>query len=261
VQITMTTEAAPGQVNEDYAICGPTWAAVFDGATPGPDVDSGCIHDVPWLVRQLSGNLAPALIQHPDIPLTDALANAIVATADAHAATCDLSNPDSPSSTVAIARCRGNSIDHLVLADSPIIFRHGPAYDEIELVADTRSENLPSYTPESIRKFRNTSSGFWVASTSPEAAVNAVTGSRPAASVGVLYLLTDGASRFVDLLGLGDWNDFVRTIDGHGVGATIDKIRAGERETLPQASRQANGRRLKRHDDATVVVVGIENQR
>jgi hypothetical protein len=38
-----------------------------------------------------------------------------------HASTCDLDNPASPSSTVALLRGRGAEIDALVLADSPIL--------------------------------------------------------------------------------------------------------------------------------------------
>jgi hypothetical protein len=260
MQIAITTEAAPGRVNEDYAICGPNWAAIFDGATPGPDVDGGCVHDVPWLVRQLAGNLAPTLVRDADIPLTEALASAIATTTRTHENTCDLENPDSPSSTVAIARCRQSVIDYLVLADSPILIRRGSGSTEIEYISDDRSGNLPSYTPKEIQRLRNSPAGFWVASTQPEAAANAVTGSVPGESVEAVYLLTDGIGRFVDLFGLGDWAEFARVVDDQGGIEIVSRIRATERERLPPMSLLDNGRRLKQHDDATVISITIDGK-
>jgi hypothetical protein len=44
---------------------------------------------------------------------------AIIATCRLHEHTCDLSNPDSPSTTVVMARQRNDQLDYLILADSP----------------------------------------------------------------------------------------------------------------------------------------------
>jgi hypothetical protein len=152
MHITTTSEATLGQVKEDHAICGPNWAAVFDRAAPSPDVGGRRVHDVPCLVRQLADNLATTLVQHADILLTDTVANAVDATAKAHETSRDLNNPDRPSSTVAVARyCRG-TVGYIVLADSPIFFRRRSAYDRVELVADNRSDNPLTHTPESIRR-------------------------------------------------------------------------------------------------------------
>ena len=60
MRITYATEAAPGRVNEDTAVCGDGWAVVLDGATAPEGVDSGCVHDVRWLVRHLAGGHRPA---------------------------------------------------------------------------------------------------------------------------------------------------------------------------------------------------------
>ncbi|MGL5826227.1 MAG: protein phosphatase 2C domain-containing protein, partial [Nocardioides sp.] len=242
-----------GTVNEDLVIAGLSWVAVFDGATAHPSARSGCIHDVSWLVRQLAAGLAPPLLRSDDVTLVDALADALETTCAGHARTCDLGNPDSPSSTVAIARIGAEHIDYLVLADSPIMARYGNGYENITLIQDTRSANLPSYTPEAIRESRNNPEGFWVASTKPEAAEAAVTGTldgNPA-----LYLLTDGITRYVELLHLGKWEDLAQTIDQSGPQQLIKSIREAERHTLPELSEQPNGRRLKRHDDATVALV------
>ncbi|MGL5824457.1 MAG: protein phosphatase 2C domain-containing protein [Nocardioides sp.] len=253
MQISFTSVAAPGTVNEDLVIAGPSWVAVFDGATAHPSARSGCIHDVPWLVRQLAAGLAPPLLRSDDVPLADALAQAIETTCAAHANTCDLANPDSPSSTVAIARISAEHIDYLVLADSPIMARYGAGYDTTTLIQDTRSAHLPSYAPEAIREARNNPEGFWVASTKPEAAEAAVTGTldgNPA-----LYLLTDGITRYVELLHLGKWEHLAQAIDHDGADRIIDTIREAERRALPELSLQPNGRRLKRHDDATIALV------
>jgi hypothetical protein len=106
--------------NEDYAAAGPDWAVVLDGATHFDGVDTGCIHDVPWLVGHLAAALAARLILGP-ANLPEILASAIEATCSAHADTCDLANPDSPSSTVALVRSTGTAIEYLVLGDSPVI--------------------------------------------------------------------------------------------------------------------------------------------
>jgi hypothetical protein len=53
-----TREGTADWPNEDYAAAGPDWAIVLDGATHFDGVDTGCIHDVPWLVRRLAAALA-----------------------------------------------------------------------------------------------------------------------------------------------------------------------------------------------------------
>jgi hypothetical protein len=67
---------------------------VLDGATHFAGVDTGCIHDVRWLV----GHLATALVEqlvHGPANLSEAMASAIESTCSAHAGTCDLANPGS----------------------------------------------------------------------------------------------------------------------------------------------------------------------
>jgi serine/threonine protein phosphatase PrpC len=121
MQITHATASVPAQPNEDYACTGADWAVILDGATAPADVDSGCVHDVVWLVRHLVAAMTPRLILPDGSTLADILAAAIKDTAAAHAETCDLANPDSPSSTVSIVRARGDSLEYLTLGDSPIV--------------------------------------------------------------------------------------------------------------------------------------------
>lgn len=58
---------------------------MLDGATALRQDANGCIHDVPWFVRQLAAGLARLLISvHDQVHLTDALAAAIAATRNVH---------------------------------------------------------------------------------------------------------------------------------------------------------------------------------
>ena len=133
---TMAGTAA--RPNEDYAAAGPDWAVVLDGATHFDGVDTGCIHDVPWLVGHLAAALVEQLILGP-VSLPETLAVAIEATCSAHAGTCDLANPDSPSSAVALVRSTGTAIEYLVLGDSPVILQTG---NGITPVVDDRVDHL-----------------------------------------------------------------------------------------------------------------------
>ena len=243
MQTTYATSAGGERPNEDYAVCGPGWAVVFDGATPRDDVDSGCIHDVPWLVRRLAAGIVAGLLRD-ETPLPAVLAEAIQRTCDAHARSCDLSNPDSPSSTVAIVRVRAEVLDYLVLGDSPVILRRATG---IVPICDDRADRLPGgrpYSAELVRRWRNTPGGFWVASTSQQAAREAVTGS--AKGITEAALLTDGVTRLIERYG-ATWAELFNALEGtDGPAALIRRVREEERAA------PAPG---KRHDDATAILV------
>jgi hypothetical protein len=254
VQVSHATQAAPGspgRVNEDLILSGPDWAFVLDGASPARGVATGCRHDVPWLVRRLAAALAPRLtLATTSAPLAQLLADAIAELVHAHQGTCDLSNPDSPSSTVAIARATPTALDYLVLCDSPLVLRH--AGGRITLVADDRLAHLPGgppYTAALVRTHRNRPGGFWVASTDPAAAFHAVTGSAPLTGpagtdeLTDAALCTDGVTRLADWYGY-PWPRIVTRLRGGGPEALIDLLRAAER-AYPHPRR-------KQHDDATV---------
>jgi hypothetical protein len=249
VQICSASRPAPDRVdhqaNEDLVVTGPDFVVVLDGATAPEWLNSGCRHGVAWLVRQLGGQLAAPLLAHSQAPLADLLADAIVAVCRQHAGSCDLSNPDSPSSTVAIVRATDNRLDHLVLADSPILLR--TTGGRIDVVVDTRIDKLPEHTFEAVRRQRNQSGGFWVASTEPKAAYEAISGSTDRAAVDLVAVLSDGASRYADRYG-HSWAELLAVLESDGPGALIDEVRAAERNA-------PEGRfRGKRHDDATAVL-------
>jgi hypothetical protein len=245
MQVTYATEAGtPGKPNEDYALTGPDWAVLLDGATAPEGVDSGCIHDVPWLVRHLATAITQFLTL-ADMPLPEVLAQAICLTCEAHENTCDLSNPDSPSSTAAIIRQRGDVLDYLVLGDTDVILRQG---SELRIVHDGRSAQLPGGRPYSlslVRECRNQPGGFWVASTNPRAAYLALAGS--AEDVGDAAMLTDGVTRLVDWYGYDKARLF-------GV-----LVHQGPRELIRRVREEEDGRGVpygKLHDDATAILAG-----
>jgi Protein phosphatase 2C len=211
-------------------------------------VDSGCRHGPRWLVRRLGSHLAEALSGDETAGLDEALAGAIEAVRRRHAGTCDLTNPDSPSSTVAIVRARAGFLDYLVLCDSAVVFEDAGG---VVAITDDRTATLPAYDRRSVARLRNRPGGFWVASTVPESAAEAVTGAVPADTVRRLLLCTDGVSRLVDFFGR-DWLDVFRLVEERGPRAAIDAVRTCE---LRHPDRLAQtGRRVKRHDDATLVV-------
>ncbi|MFC7343059.1 protein phosphatase 2C domain-containing protein [Saccharopolyspora griseoalba] len=240
MDVAAATIAAPGRRNEDCFAAGPDWAFVLDGATAPPGVDSGCAHDVVWLVRQLGGALA-GLLTSSEAPLAEVLAEAVERTRAAHPG-CDLSNPSSPSSTVTMLRVRERA-EYLVLADSPLVLDTGA---EVRAVVDDRLDHLPSYTQEAVRDLRNHPEGFWVASTDPEAAHQAVRGAVP--SLHRAALLTDGASRYVEHFHRTDWPGLLDLLSTRGPDELLVRVRQAETAEPPPP-------RAKPHDDATALVV------
>ena len=236
----------PPAINEDLVLSGPDFVVVLDGATPPPaGVDSGCRHTVAWLVGQLGGQLAMPLLARSNAPLADLLADAIAAVSAAHAGTCDLTNPDSPSSTVSMIRVRPDSVEHLVLADSPIVMRSPSG--TLAVHSDDRIDLLPDHSLETVRSLRNQPGGFWVASTKPNAAYEAVGGRTDRAEAQLVAVLTDGASRYVERYG-HTWVDLFEVLTTEGPRELVDRVRALDR-AAPAESFHG-----KRYDDATAVL-------
>ena len=247
------SEATPGRENEDFVAAGHGWVAVLDGATAPAGVDSGCRHDPAWLVRHLGGRIAALLALTDGTPLPDLFAEAIKVTAEAHADTCDLRNPDSPSATVSLLRRRDDAAEWFVLADSPILLdaasASGADADDgrVRVIRDDRVDHLPSYTLEGVRRSRNSPGGFWVASTRPEAAYEGLIGEVPVQSLRRAAVLSDGASRLVERFGTIGWDGLLHLLDDHGPGELVRRTR--------QAEASATDVRGKRYDDATAVLV------
>lgn len=235
----------PSSVNEDLVLTGPDFVVVLDGATAPPQLDSGCRHDVPWLVERLGGQLVLPLLGRSTTPLVELLADAIAAVCAEHARTCDLSNPDSPSSTVSMLRVGPDQVEHLVLADSPIVLRSPER--QVTVLADNRVDLLPEYTFEAVRRLRNQPGGFWVASTVPKAAYEAVAGTTDRAVVEEVAVLTDGASRYSERYG-HSWDELMDVLEVEGPHGLISRVREYDAQAV------AGSFRGKRHDDATAVL-------
>lgn len=244
MQLTYATCAGDGQGNEDYVTAGFDWAVILDGATAPAGVDSGCIHDVRWLVRQLAAAIT-ARMPVTAAPLADLLAEAISDVREAHGGTCDLDNPDSPSSTVAMCRITGTLLEYLSLSDSAVL--HARPGRLAEVFLDDRTSHLPGGRPYPyalLRSLRNQAGGFWVASTVPEAAYEAVRGACEIASDSSVLLLTDGVTRLVELYGQ-TWDSLAVMAAEQGPSALIAAVRQHENDQPPPYGKQ--------HDDATAI--------
>jgi hypothetical protein len=241
--IIQASVPAPGRANEDLVVLGDTFVVVLDGATQPAGLRTGCQHDPGWLVATLGALLAERLRADPAAALVTILHRCIERLAEAHAGSCDLTNPDSPSTTVAIVRQRGELLDYLVLCDSTVVFEYA---DRCVAVIDDRTARLPAYDRRTVARLRNTADGFWVASTVPQAAHHALTGTVQRDRLRAVLLCTDGVSRLVELFGWA-WADVVAQAGRDGPAAVIDAVRAAELAAPPGSELR------KLHDDASLV--------
>ena len=266
MQVSLAT--APGSAdkpNEDFAAATPAVAIVLDGVTQRAGLDTGCSHDAHWYVSQLGPRLLSHATQQPGSHLTAALAASIEEVAALHSATCDLTHPGSPAAAVAILREQPSAIEYLVLADC-VLLADGPG--GLHLISDDRVENVaqderratqnePTGSPVHSRlmrqlvteqqRRRNQPGGYWVAAGNPEAANHAITGTWPQKEIQRVAILTDGASRLVDLFALADWPELLDQLQHNGPGSVIHDVRQAENSD-PDGCRWP---RYKRSDDAT----------
>ncbi|GHF13709.1 hypothetical protein GCM10010359_13720 [Streptomyces morookaense] len=241
-----TQPGVPGRRNEDFASVGGGADGAFvllDGVTPPEDGGTGCRHGVPWFVGRLGGALLNLACGERELPLADCLSAAIGRTAAAHRDTCDLTHRRTPQATVVIARWDAERVEYLVLSDSVLLLADGRA---VRAVRDDRIERLAALGPVTDAH-RNAEGGFFTAAADPAVAGRAVTGALPRAAVRAMAAMTDGASRWVEVFGEGDWADCLTLLAKEGPQALIDRVRAAELVT--------NRRLGKRHDDATALYV------
>jgi hypothetical protein len=246
MRVVSGTQATPGRANEDFIAVADSFVVMLDGVTEVPGIDTGCRHGVVWLVRTLGSVLAEDIAARPATRLDHILALAIRRLRAAHGPTCDLTNPWTPSSTVAIVRERDDAVDYLVLCDSTVVL---DGADGTRAVTDDRTARLPAYDRASVARLRNAPQGFWVASTLPEAARHALTGSVRRGPLRRVLVCTDGVSRLVERFG-HTWAEVVEMVDRHGPGRAIEAVRSAERAGPPP-------RRGKIHDDATVALCHV----
>ncbi|AJF69972.1 protein phosphatase 2C domain-containing protein [Streptomyces vietnamensis] len=252
---------SPERPNEDWVAAalpasgsGGT-VVLLDGVTP-PAGDDGCVHTVPWFTARLGGALTELSGSRRDMPLSEILSRAIRRTADAHRDTCDLSHVRTPQATVVLARWDEASVEHLVLSDSVLLLQSPDG--AVRAVLDDRLDRVPDEVLRSLEatdRLRNREGGFFTAAADPAVAERAVTGTTPRAEVRALAALTDGASRWVELFGEGDWADCFGVLREEGPAGLLRRVRV-----LETADSRAGGvRRWKLHDDATAVYAELRD--
>jgi len=229
---------------EDHVAVLGNAVVVLDGATaPRPDLPSGG-----WYASLLVHSLSRALSAEPQADLAVLLAESIADVARREG----LEPGRSPSSTVAIARWTDDTVDGLVLADSPIV-AFGPSgadpLTDDRLVSLRESGQLR--TGADVRAKRNAPDGFWVAEAEPKAAAEAVRRSWPRSEVDALLLATDGVAIGVDEYGLFGWPEVLAISRERGPDAVLDAVRTAEKQD-PDGERWP---RAKRHDDQLLVLV------
>ncbi|MFB7513998.1 hypothetical protein [Streptomyces sp. NPDC056144] len=254
-----TLPGSPERPNEDWAAAALPGAGdggtlvLLDGVTP-PAGDDGCVHTVPWFTARLGGALTELSASRPDMPLAGVLARAIRRTADAHRDTCDLSHVRTPQATVVLARWNAAVVEHLVLSDSALLLEAPDG--TVRAVLDDRLDRVPAEVLRSVEatdRLRNAEGGFFTAAADPEVAARAVTGTTPRSEVRALAALTDGATRWVDTFGAGDWTACLGVLREEGAGGLLRRVRALEEADAARGVR----RRGKPHDDATAVYASL----
>jgi hypothetical protein len=268
----VTAPARPDRDNEDFASVTADTMILLDGAGTPSGSESGCIHGVAWFTRQLGAQLIAESAADTRRPLALCLARAIRHVRDLHKDTCDLTHPGTPSSTVVAVRLGADSAEYLVLADSVLVLdvigadpvvvtddrearigrSHRASMDALPADSPEHGEALRHYV-ETLRKYRNTEGGFWVAASDPSAAGHALTGSEPRRTLRAAALLSDGASRLADRFRLTDWAGVLKLLGEEGPQELISQVRAAEHAD-PRGERWPRG---KIHDDATAVYAAM----
>jgi hypothetical protein len=236
-------------------------AIVLDGLTEG--AETGCVHGTAWYVHELGSRLLAHAGSLAEKTLAASLSGAITEVAALHAATCDLTHPGSPCSTVTMIRQRGQLTDYLVLADSPLVLDtgHTPTViiDESEKVFSAQLESTArggsaddlANLINDQQQYRNTAAGYWVAQVDPAAAGYALTGTVDSAR-GAL-LASDGAALLVTDFHEHTWDELLQLGYQHGPQAIITATRKAEGSD-PERTRWP---RYKVSDDATAAVCRI----
>ncbi len=265
-QIKIATEpGSSDKDSEDWAYADDDLIVVLDGATTR--TDTGCIHGVPWYVRQLGAAIVRNSSDHT-ASLTDAVAAAITDVLRLHPQ-CDLTHPGSPSAAVGVVRITAVELVYLVLGDVSLVMM---SPQDVKVVSDSRvsgtaaaeraeADRHPIGSPAKAAALlamkhielaeRNREGGYWIAETDPKAVEHALTGAVPLDRISQFAVLTDGAARAVEF-DLYDWPQAFATMAKGGPSALIRSVRAAENTDLYGIRWPRN----KISDDATIVFAG-----
>lgn len=269
---TVTAHTRPGDgrtENEDWYAATEHLVVVLDGATIR--TDTGCIHGLPWYVRQLGAAIVSGT-QNPGHGLRSVLADAISHVAALHSDICDLTHPGTPSAAAGIIRIGHNTVDWLVLGDITILIE---TVDGLTAVTDDRvsqtglterreCDRYPIGTPEKMTAMltmkqielasRNTEGGYWIASTDPTAVEHAYVGSIPHDQVLRFAACSDGTMRALALTSIDSHAGVMAVLHRSGPKTLVDRVRAAERND-PLGKRVP---RNKATDDATAVFADMD---
>jgi len=246
---TLTDVADRGRTNEDFVGAGPGAAVVVDGAFVA-GAEKVCRHGVAWYAHRLGDRLLELVGAGGDEALTSLLATAIEQVTDEHRHTCDTADPASPWAAVAVVRARAGAVEGLVLGDAAVVLERADGAAPLVLTDPREVDIGQSYLPAlaaardmdergavlaQLRARRNRAGGFWVAKDDPGAADQAVIGQVPARDVRTVALLSNGASRLVDLFGLTDWAALAADLGASGPAEVVRRVREAEqRQSVPQ---------------------------
>lgn len=255
--------ALPDDRGEDRVRVGWNAVAVLDGAS-----GTGCGVSVGEYVDFLATSLIEALDIDPVVPLPRAVSESIEITAS----TLGLAPGRAPSSTVSIVRCGTNTVDVLVLGDSPVYVAHGGSVDRLSddrlgrldlpsrsrlferLAAghgydDAHREIVRQMSREKAPRM-NRPGGYWIAEADAQAGANAVAQSYPAGEVQWCVMLTDGADGPASHLGIAV--EHLAMTGETGRREALAQIHRWETDTDPDGKHLP---RFKQHDDKTIAVV------
>jgi hypothetical protein len=195
------------------------------------------------------------------------------AVAALHCDTCDLNNPGTPCAAVGILRIGVEQVDTLALSDVSVVVDLvdvGPQVTcdlSIEEISGTEPEAVAGLrfgTPEHVAALAalvehqtatpNRPDGWWVAAADPDAARYAEVASYPRSALRRAAVMSDGATRPVDQMGIYGWPEYLDLLDKLGPVGLISHVRSIESGD-PDGDRYP---RTKRHDDATVAQISVE---
>lgn len=271
MQVVMATSAGHGRPNEDFVGAAPGILVLLDGAGIS-GTEQICHHGVAWYSHTLGATLLARTARTDGAALATALAESIEVVAGQHRHTCDIANPSSPQSTVAMIRFAADRADYLVLADTFVVLDRSDAGPHV--ITDPRESTarhecttvlhgLPEGTLEydrarisaidALRSRRNQPGGYWIAKEDPHAAAEAVTGSVPLEGLNGAALLSNGASRIVDPYRLTEWTTVLNLLRTGVADDILSQIRETESSTGPAGSLPGFGAA----DDATVAYCNL----
>ena len=257
---------ATSGAGEDRVRIASNAVVVLDGAS-GTDLGVS----VSEYVDSLGDHLITVLDSYPSTSLTSAVTVAIEHTTTA----CGLTPGHAPSSTVSIVRRGAETVDVLVLGDSPVYVSH---LGRVNRVTDDRLKrlDLPSRTQalarlaagggyddihaSTIRRLSsekaphmNRSGGYWIAEADSAAGNHAIVRSFPADSVPWCAILTDGADGPLTHLGLSVAQ--LGELDEDDLRDTLHRLHDWETVSDPDGHELP---RFKRHDDKTIAIVRFQ---